>query len=329
MKAPQSRDHDLKKRLEFTLQKEIQGIAGLKKTIQSKQFAVAYDVLIKRKGKIVCTGVGKSAFVSMKMAATFNSLGVQAAFIHPVDALHGDSGVISNGDVVIAISFSGASPEIVRVVKHIKKEFIASVIAVTGNDKSPLATLADTVLLLDIKHEGSHLNLAPMASVAASLVVGDLLASSLTVPENFKEKHFAKFHPGGSLGLKLAKVREVMIDRQLTPVVLETASFKETVTKINDGKRGVVAVLNKKGGLLGVVTDGDIRRFLVEHDSVTGFFAKELMTRKPKVVQEDETLFDTLKLLERFKITSIFVVNKKNTLLGMVHIHDIIDNRII
>ncbi len=318
-----TKDKGFLERAEFTLDQELKAILELKKSIQ-RDLVPAVKILNNRKGKIVLTGVGKSGHIGMKISATLVSLGNQAVFLHPVEAIHGDIGVVSKGDVVIALSFSGGSIEVIRIVKHLKKEFSVKVISITGNIQSQLSKISDTNILLNIQEEGSPHGLAPMASTTTTLVVGDMLASAITSPKNFKKSHFAKFHPGGSLGLELKKVGEFMTVGRAVPTVREDTSFQEMLIEMNDKKLGVVAVLKKKK-LIGVVTDGDVRRFLAKGKNSATAKVQDVMTTNPRYVQDQNSLKSCLVMMEDYRITSLFVLDIKKSLIGLIHIHDIVD----
>jgi len=313
----------LKNRVLSTLKKELSAVSNLSKS--SGSICEAVSVLSAREGKIVVTGVGKSAFIGMKIAATFTSLGHHAFFLHPVDALHGDSGVVLDGDIVIGISFSGESNEVLKVIRHIKNTFSVKVIAITGARKSSLRKLADESIIIRVANEGSPGGLAPMASTTASLVAGDLLAAGLVDPRKYKEIHFARFHPGGNLGLRLKKVAETMMTGESIPKISKDALFKKAILEINKKKRGVVGVVDRSDKLVGVITDGDVRRFFASNDSSSGVSAKSVMTVSPKIILPNDSLEHALKMMETSKITSLFVTTKGKKVLGLLHLHDIIE----
>jgi arabinose-5-phosphate isomerase len=313
----------LKDRIFLTLEKQVEAVSGLAKS--NSDIIKAIFILSSRKGNIIVTGVGKSAFIGMKIAATFTSLGHPACFLHPVDALHGDSGILKDGDAIIAISFSGESAETVKIIKYIKKTFSLKVIAITGNKNSSLNKMSDASIILAVRGEGSPHGLAPMASTTASLVAGDLLAAGLVDPKKYKGTHFAKFHPGGNLGLKLKSVGEVMLTGIKVPKINKEASFKKAILEINRKKKGVVGIVDSRDKLIGVITDGDVRRFFVQHDSSSGILAKDVMTERPKVIDVSDSLETAFKVMENSKITNLFVTNKFGKVLGVIHLHDIIE----
>lgn len=314
---------EIKKRIYLALKKEVEAISGLSKS--SRDIISAISVLSNRKGKIIVTGVGKSAFIGMKMSATLTSLGNHAFFLHPVDALHGDSGMVSDGDAIIAISFSGESPEVLKVIRYIKKTFSVSIVAITGNKLSSLGKIANHNIVIKISEEGSPRNLAPMASTTASMAAGDLIAVGLVDPKKFKEQHFAKFHPGGNLGLRLKKVKEVMLTGKSIPVVHEGVSLRRAILEISKKKKGAVGVFDRENRLVGVITDGDVRRFFSQNDSLSGVSVRDVMTRNPKIISSTNSLEEALKVMENYKITSLFVVSDKKRIEGIIHLHDIIE----
>jgi len=313
----------LKNRIFSTLKKEIKAVSSLAKS--ADEILRSISILTNRQGKIIVTGVGKSAFIGMKMAATLTSLGHHAFFLHPVDALHGDSGMIVDGDVVIAISFSGESNEVLKVIRHIKDTFSVKVIALTGTRKSPLRKMADTSITIRVSDEGSPGGLAPMASTTASLVAGDLLAAGLVDPKKYREIHFAKFHPGGNLGLRLKTVGEIMITGNKVPKIHKEAAFKKAIHEISKKKKGIVGIIDRSDKLLGVITDGDVRRFFAQNDSSSNVSAKDVMSTDPKVISVSDSLERALGMMESSKITNLFVTTKGKKVVGLIHLHDIIE----
>ena len=287
-------------------------------------FNKAISLLENRVGNIIVTGVGKSGFIAQKMAATLTSLGHRAVYLSPLDALHGDSGIISKGDVIIVYSFSGESVEIIRLIRHIKDILECPIIAVTGSKKNKLARLSEAVVQTNILKEGDPLGLAPMASTTSSLVVGDMIASALTSPETFQKHHFARFHPSGNLGLSLKKVKDVMVGKTATPTVTEKDSFTNALHAMTEGKRGVVAVVTEKNKLVGIITDGDIRRIVLEYESPKTLLIKKVMVKSPKTISKEASLNEAIERMKKHKVTSLFVVNSNNILEGLLHIRHII-----
>lgn len=318
-----------RERARETLRCEDQAVKMLARTTLNKRFDQAIALLSERQGRIIVSGIGKSGFIGMKIAATFTSLGHQAAYLHPVEAIHGDLGFVSPGDVVIAISFSGESLEIMKLVKYLRKDFDVKVIAITKNKNSSLGKLSDVVVEIPVKDEGSPHGIAPMASTTATLVMGDMFASALTSPKIFKKDHFARFHPGGGLTLSLRKVKEFMTKGVNVPLIKETATIIDALKKMSDKFLGVTGIVNKKGQLSGVITDGDIRRHLVSDKFDPSMMVSELMTRNPKSVSKEATLKEALELMENHRITSLFVNNGKKKVEGIIHIHDIVEGNVV
>jgi len=322
------KNNELKKRILKTLAKEEKAIQLLKKTLNSN-FYDAVELISKRSGKIIVTGVGKSGFIGMKISATLTSLGHSSIFLHPVEAFHGDSGVVSDGDIILAISFSGNSQEVVSVAKYLKKAFSVKLVSIIGNNKSELGKISDEIIFFKIDGEGSPLGLAPMASTTASLVIGDLLASALTDPNQFEYGHFAKFHPGGSLGLILTKVEDVMICDNKIPIINELSPLEDALKEMTSKGFGVVGICSKSNKLKGIITDGDIRRYLLEFHSIRGKKTKDVMNKRPKVISQKSTLKDAISLMENFKITTLFAVNSKKQPVGIIHMHNIVEHYLI
>jgi arabinose-5-phosphate isomerase len=284
----------------------------------------AAKTLAKSKGRIIITGIGKSAFVGMKLAATYTSLGQRAIFIHPVDALHGDVGIIHKSDTLIALSASGETNEVLRLARFVKREYKLILIAITSNKNSSLAKIADQHLAIEVKDEGSPYGHAPMASATATLVVGDLLAAELATRKNLTEKDFARMHPAGDLGRKLRLVKEVMQKKNL-PLVSASSNLKDVLQALSQSnKRGVVGVV-KNGKLVGVITDGDVRRFLLKGETKTAIEAQDLMSKHPKTIGGDANLHLALRQMREEKITSLFVVKARKPI-GLVRLQDIIED---
>lgn len=306
-----------------TLRNEQKALTALNK-ILDKNFDKAISLLSARAGRIIVSGVGKSGFIGMKMAATLTSLGQRAIFLHPVEAIHGDLGYVSPGDCVIALSFSGESPEMVKLVKLLRQDFDVTVISITKKRNSSLGKISDVTIELPVKEEGSPYGVAPMASTTATLAVGDLIASALTSPKVFRKDHFARLHPGGGLALSLKKVREFMTGGRDTPLIKDSKTVWDALAAMSKKVLGVTGVVNKKGILVGVITDGDIRRFLLSEKCDLNEPLVKAMSRKPKSISTDSTLEAALKYMEKYRITSLFVLNKRNKPVGIIHIHDIL-----
>lgn len=280
-----------------------------------------------RQGEIIITGIGKSGFIGQKIAATLTSLGQRASFLHPVEAIHGDIGALSEGDVLLALSFSGESKEVVKIANHAKKSFGVKVVAFTKSKNSSLGKLADYCVDIKITNEGSPNEMAPMASTTATLVLGDMLAAMLT-QDDFNDKSFARFHPGGALGLKFVEVSELSKKREFPRSVKKTDGLRRVLQTMNKRSIGVAAVVDKNK-IVGVITDGDIRRFLLSGKSFHKTVAQDIMTLNPETINIDASLETALLKMEQYKITSLFITDHKKRLAGIIHMHDIIEYQIL
>jgi len=310
-----------------TLEAELLAVQALAETaVPMVRNAVA--LLKGRTGKIVVIGVGKSGYVGMKLAASLTSLGQLAVFLHPVEALHGDLGAVARGDVAIVFSHSGKSTEVIKIVKYIRDELKAEVIVITGSPEAPLTEHADAVISYRLVSEGCPLELAPMASTTASLVIGDLIASGLTASSSFQREDFARFHPGGSLGLSLKYVDILLTSPVSVPRVERASPFRDVVATIDKHKLGITAVVDG-GKLVGSVTDGDVRRIITRGEPIESLTAAEVMHEGPKTVRRSNTLLEALSLMEDHKITSLFVVDERGALEGVIHMHHIIKDHVV
>lgn len=288
----------------------------------------AAKLIGERKGDIIVTGIGKSGFIGQKCAASLTSLGEKAFFIHPTEALHGDLGMLSKGDVLIALSFSGETKEVVNIAKYAKKNLAVPIIALCKSANSSLGKIADACVPIVVNSEGSPNNIAPMASTTATLVACDMIAASV-MNANFKDEHFAAYHPGGTLGLHLKKVIELMKKDASIPKVKESDSFLRAVKEISDKRMGITAVIGARGKISGAITDGDVRRFVLKNKDMSSAMAKDAMTSKPKCVHATDSLEKALTTMESYKITSAFVLDARGKLVGVIHIHDIIEHTIV
>lgn len=314
----------MKAQIRATLEAEISAVRALRAQVGPDLYA-AIHAIADREGNILITGLGKSSYVAMKMAASLVSFGIRAQFLNPVEAFHGDSGIVESGGILIAFSASGETAEVVRLAKHLKAKMKTTVIAITAKRRSTLGKLADHVLQLEITSEGSPGDVAPMASVTASMAAADLIISGLLSGTTFDPHQFARHHPGGSLGLSLRSVQEVMVSGKACPLIDETASLHEALKVMTKKRLGIVGVCNAQGTLTGVITDGDIRRFLLVGNVVEGATARSLMSKNPKVILPDATLREGLSLMERHKITSLFVTDAKRIPSGILHIHHLLE----
>jgi arabinose-5-phosphate isomerase len=289
-------------------------------------FSEAIQILFNAKGRIIVTGIGKSAIIAQKIVATFNSTGTPSIFLHASEAMHGDLGMVQPNDVVICISKSGNSPEI-KILIPILKNFGNKLIAITGNTTSFLAKESDYILNTSVDAESCPNNLAPTNSTTAQLVMGDAVAMCLMSLRNFTSEDFAKYHPGGSLGKKLLLRVKDMIGNSLKPMVSPEAPIKKVIFEISEKRLGVTAVVENKE-VIGIITDGDIRRMLNENDSFTHLTAKDIMTKNPKMIQSSTMVIDALNILEDNSITQLIVVDE-GIYKGVLHLHDILKEGII
>ena len=289
-------------------------------------FAETTEILFNSKGRIIVTGIGKSAIIAQKMVATFNSTGTPSLFLHASEAIHGDLGMVQPDDVVICISKSGNSPEIKNLVPIVKR-FGNILIAITGNMNSFLAKESNYVLNTTVDAESCPLNLAPTNSTTAQLVMGDALAVCLMNLRHFSSEDFAKYHPGGALGKKLLLQVKDLIENSLKPVVSPDAPIKKVIFEISEKRLGATAVI-ENDKVIGVVTDGDIRRMLNNNDTFTHLTAKDIMTKNPKMIQSSAMVVEAFNILEDFSITQL-IVTDNDQYKGIIHLHDILKEGII
>lgn len=309
-----------------TIELEADAIRSLSGSVND-DFVQAVTTINSLKGRVVISGIGKSALIAQKIVATLNSTGTPSIFMHAADALHGDLGIVQEGDVVIILSKSGSSPEIKALVPLIKN-FGNRIIAIVGNTASYLAQHADIVLNTTVSQEACPNNLAPTASTTAQLVMGDALAVCLMQLKGFKEGDFAKFHPGGTLGKKLyLRVSDVFLDNE-RPVVLPHQNIKEVIVEMTKKRLGVTAVADENEKLLGIITDGDLRRMLEKNNDIESISAAGIMTKNPKTIQSDELAVSALDLMRRNSITQLVVVNGEKYS-GIIHIHDLLKEGLI
>jgi arabinose-5-phosphate isomerase len=287
-------------------------------------FIKAVDEIYKCKGKIVVSGIGKSGIVAQKIVATFNSTGTNSIFLHSADSIHGDLGVIREDDIVILISKSGSTAEVIRLIPVLKKMKV-KIILITGNIESQLAESSDIVLDSSVKEEACSLNLAPTSSSTSALVLGDALAIALLEKRGFTKEDFAAVHPGGILGRKLLlKIQDIMVKGKDIPVVLTNTGLKDVIYMISSKRLGCAVVKNKEK-IIGIITDGDIRRLLYKDFEMNKIVAKDIMSKNPKTIQESTLAKNALELMEKNKITQLIICNKKNRLVGIVHIHTLVE----
>lgn len=308
-----------------TILSESQSIAKIADYLD-ETFATAVEKIYQSKGRLIVTGIGKSAIIAQKMVASFNSTGTPSLFLHAAEAIHGDLGMVQKEDIVICISKSGNSPEI-KVLVPLLKRFDNFLIAITGNMSSFLAQGSDIVLNTTVDHEACPNNLAPTNSTTAQLVMGDALAVCLMEMRDFKAEDFAVYHPGGALGKKLLLRVKDMLENSQKPMVTPDAPIKKVIIEISEKRLGVTAVV-ENNQVIGIITDGDIRRMLNERDSFADLTAKDIMTKNPKTTTSETMVIEAFHLMENFKITQLIVVDNSE-FKGVLHLHDILKEGII
>lgn len=289
-------------------------------------FVKSVDMILDCKGKVIVTGMGKSGLVSNKISSTLACSGTPAFFLHPAEAIHGDMGMIAKHDVVIAISNSGETEEVVRILPLIKRKGIR-LIAMTGNPNSTLAKNGDAVLNIGVKEEACPLGLVPTASTAATMAMGDALAVTVLEKRGFGPDDFAVLHPGGALGKKLLlKVEDLMHSGDDVPMVYEDDMMKNTLIEMTSKRLGMTAVCNRQNELVGIITDGDLRRNLEKNPAFLSATAKDVMTTSPKRIAKTELAAKALQMMEDFSITALFIPSEDNDKMieGVVHLHDIL-----
>lgn len=289
-----------------------------------KNFAQAVEMIFNSHGRVVFTGMGKSGIIARKIVATLNSTGTAAIFMHPTDALHGDLGMVRKNDIVILISKSGHTEELLQLIPMFKRINV-TIIGMLGETDSKLAKECDIVLNVSVKEEACPLDLAPTTSTTVALVLGDALAIALLEKRGFTVEDFAMLHPGGSLGKRLSlKIEEIMITGKDIPVVDEKESLKDAILMITSKRLGATCVVSSEGVLTGIITDGDLRRLLEKTLDIKNLTAKDIMTKKPKTINKDFLASFALQQMENFNITLIIVVDKLNKPEGIVHLHDLV-----
>jgi len=318
----------MKKDLSIQLAKDVlkieaESISGLIGKLNDN-FTKAVDTIYKSNGRVIVTGIGKSGLIGKKIVATLTSTGTQAIFLHPVEGMHGDLGIVTKNDIVLAISNSGETHELSLIVNSVR-EIGATLIALTGDTNSSLARACNLVIDVGVEREACPFGLAPTSSSTATLAMGDALAVALIEKRKFNEKDFYKFHPGGNLGMRLrAKVREVMIGYAQTPKVLAGVTAIRAIEEMDANNKGFVLVTDRKKTLLGIFTDGDLRRLVKRGVSFHDKTVDEVMTRNPKTISENTSLAQTIESMQRDEITTLVVANGENTLKGYIHLHDIL-----
>ncbi|MDA9631866.1 KpsF/GutQ family sugar-phosphate isomerase [Bacteroidota bacterium] len=310
-----------------TIDLQSDSIKNLNKYLND-DFVDCIQLILKSKGRVIVSGIGKSAIIAQKIVATFNSTGTPSIFMHAADAIHGDLGLIQMNDVVICISKSGNTPEIKALVPFIKENDSNKLIAITGDTNSFLATNSDFVLSSNVEKEACPNNLAPTTSTTAQLVIGDAIAVTLLKLRGFDSKDFAKYHPGGSLGKKLYLRVKDLIDTKNKPVINLNANISLVIVEMSEKMLGAVVVLNNLNKIIGIITDGDLRRQLVKSLNISQIKAEEIMTKNPLVINYNMMAIDALKLMKSKKISHL-IVEENNKYYGIIHIQNIIKEGII
>lgn len=315
----------IKKTAIETIQQEANAVEGLKERVNS-DFADLVKVLLKNKGRLIVTGIGKSAIIASKIVATLNSTGTPSVFMHAADAIHGDLGIIRKDDLVMCISKSGNTPEI-KVLVPLIKSMGHQLVGLLGNRNSFLAKQADFILDATVEKEACPNNLAPTSSTTAQMVLGDALAVALIEARGFTQNDFAKLHPGGTLGKQMyLRVSDLYIHNE-KPVVDYQDDIRKVIVEISSKRLGATAV-KQDGKVIGIVTDGDLRRMLQENDDVDTLKAADILTVNPKSLQADTLAVDALDIMRKNNITQVLIMNE-DEYLGMVHLHDILEAGIL
>jgi arabinose-5-phosphate isomerase len=318
MTPPKPVDRSLARKV---LQTEAAAILGLVDGLDER-FDQAVGLLFDCRGKVVVTGMGKSGIICRKIAATLASTGTPAIFLHPAEAFHGDLGILQADDVIVALSYSGETDELIRLLERIKR-LGARLIAMTGDPASTLAQKADVALNTRVSEEACPMNLVPTASTTAALALGDALAMTLLVAKGFRQEDFANLHPGGKIGKRLMRADELMHGGEDLPVVVLAAPMAEIIHTISSKGLGMTCVVDADQGLVGVITDGDLRRQMAKGGDVLTRVAADVMTRNPITIAPDTLAAEILLILEQRKITSVIVADATKAVVGVVHVHDL------
>ena len=304
------------------LKDEANALASLSKTID-KKFEDFCNTVLNCKGKVITIGLGKSGYIAAKFAATLSSTGTPSAFLHATEALHGDMGMIAKSDIVIFFSNSGETEELLLVIPLLKYLKI-KILSITGSNMSSLAKISDIHLNAGVKKEACPLNLTPTSSVITALALSDAIAITLLECRGFTSKDFAKSHPQGHLGKRLLKnVENIMFIKKL-PIIDSTTSLLKTIDTISKCKFGVAIILNKNQNVLGIFTDGDLRRTLKTHSNIENIVIKDVMTKKPKFIEKDILAAEALTIMEENKISSLIVIDKNKKLIGLLTLNELI-----
>lgn len=310
-----------------TIKIEADAIAALADKLDDN-FIKAVDLIDSTKGRVIVSGIGKSGNVAKKIASTFSSIGISAIFFHPTEGIHGDLGLVRSDDLLIAISKSGETEEILKVLPVFKRLEVP-IIALTGETDSLLANDADAILDVSVPQEACPNNLVPTSSTTAAMVMGDALAMALMERREITIDDFAIYHPGGAIGKSLVKVSQIMHIGENIPRVRPDTPFSRVVLEMTSKRLGTTTVVDEKETLLGIITDGDLRRAIERGSALDKLVASDVMTVRPKTITADKLVVFALNRMEKYKITSLAVVNGNNHLLGLIHMHDILNAKIV
>ena len=309
-----------------TIELETNAVSGLKAFINA-DFVKAVEQITSSKGRLIVSGIGKSAVVAQKIVATLNSTGTPSVFMHAADAIHGDLGMVQTNDIVLVISKSGNSPEI-KVLAPLVKGFGNTLVGMVGNMQSFLALNSNIVLNTTIEQEACPINLAPTSSTTAQMVMGDALAVCLMEMKGFNSKDFAKYHPGGTLGKKLYLRVSDLAEANAKPKVLPTATIKELIVEMTEKRLGAAVVVDEANHILGIITDGDLRRMLEKTEIITGLLAKDIMSSNPKTIASDVLAVTALEEMRKHNISQLIAADNK-VYAGIIHLHDLVKEGII
>ena len=301
------------------------------KELERASYSISFDIenivnlIIKSKGKLIVTGVGKSGLVGAKIAATLASTGTSSFFLHPTEAMHGDLGMIGKDDVVLAISYSGESEELIQILPHVKRLNVP-LNAMANDSNSTLAKYSDYFMNIFVQKEACPLDTAPTSSTTLTMAMGDALAVCLMKKRNFKKEDFASFHPGGSLGKKLFIKVQDLLRKDNLPIVSRETKLKDAIITMSEGRLGSVIIIDEESRVVGILSDGDLRRALMKENFSLDCNVEEIATLNPRTFDDENLLAsDALQIIENYKIQVLIITNKENKLVGILHIHDLIE----
>jgi arabinose-5-phosphate isomerase len=310
-----------------TIKLEAEAIAALADKLDN-EFIRAVELIDQTSGRVIVTGIGKSGIVAKKIASTFSSIGISAFFFHPAEGIHGDLGVVRGDDILIAISKSGNTEEIIKVLPLFKR-LMVPIIAITGEKNSPIARDSEVVLDVSVPDDACSIGLIPTSSTTAAIVMGDALAMVLLERRGFTADDFAVIHPGGAIGRNLAKVEQLMHTGEEIPMVKAGTAFSELVLEMTGKRLGFTTVADDEQHLLGVISDGDLRRAIEKKRQIDKLTASDVMTVKPKTIAARKLALEALNMMEKHKITVLVVTDKSNKIAGVLHMHDILQAKIV